>query len=170
MSFAVQTLCFFSGRLLLTTVATLSVLPRSIRAEKFCSSPGGCTEPSKAKQATERYTTGDTIFGKILRKEIPADIVYEDDKCIAFRDVNPVAPKHLLVIPRKPIERLSQATADDAELLGHLMLAAKTVAKQEGLVESGFRIVINDGRDGAQSVYHLHIHIIGGRLLNWPPG
>ena len=85
MSFAVQTLCFFSGRLLLTTVATLSVLPRSIRAEKFCSSPGGCTEPSKAKQATERYTTGDTIFGKILRKEIPADIVYEDDKASVLK-------------------------------------------------------------------------------------
>ncbi|XP_028399479.1 uncharacterized protein LOC114522900 [Dendronephthya gigantea] len=177
MSLAFRPFSLISRRLFVTTVATFSFLPRSVQVEKFCTNRGeGCDDgASKAKLASEeyqggKYTTGDTIFGKILRKEIPADMIYEDDKCIAFRDVNPVAPKHVLVIPRKPIARLSEASEDDTQLLGHLMMTAKKVAKQEGLHESGYRIVINDGRDGAQSVYHLHIHIIGGRLMNWPPG
>ncbi|XP_059062563.1 adenosine 5'-monophosphoramidase HINT1-like [Achroia grisella] len=113
---------------------------------------------------------GDTIFGKILRKEIPAKFVYEDDQCVAFRDVNPQAPTHILVIPRKPIPQLSKAEDEDEQLLGHLLTTARKVAAQEGLDKTGFRLVINDGRNGAQTVYHLHIHIIGGRQLGWPPG
>uniref|UniRef100_A0A2H1W0R4 SFRICE_023510 n=1 Tax=Spodoptera frugiperda TaxID=7108 RepID=A0A2H1W0R4_SPOFR len=113
---------------------------------------------------------GDTIFGKILRKEIPAKFVYEDDQCVAFHDVNPQAPTHILVIPRKPITQLSKADDNDEQLLGHLLIAARKVAHQEGLDKSGFRLVINDGKNGAQSVYHLHIHILGGRQMHWPPG
>ncbi|XP_050359139.1 adenosine 5'-monophosphoramidase HINT1-like [Nymphalis io] len=113
---------------------------------------------------------GDTIFGKILRKEIPAKFVYEDDQCVAFNDVNPQAPTHILVIPRKPISQLSKAEDDDEQLLGHLLIVARKVAAQQGLDKSGFRLVINDGKNGAQSVYHLHIHILGGRQMQWPPG
>uniref|UniRef100_A0A3Q3WDP1 HIT domain-containing protein n=1 Tax=Mola mola TaxID=94237 RepID=A0A3Q3WDP1_MOLML len=112
---------------------------------------------------------GDTIFGKIIRKEIPADIVHEDDKCIAFRDVNPQAPTHILVVPIKPIVQLSEAEESDAALLGHLMLVAKKCAKEEGLTR-GYRIVVNDGKDGGQSVYHYHVHVLGGRQMGWPPG
>ncbi|CAG9794230.1 unnamed protein product [Diatraea saccharalis] len=113
---------------------------------------------------------GDTIFGKILRKEIPAKFVYEDEQCVAFHDVNPQAPTHILVIPRKPIVQLSKAEDEDEQLLGHLLVAARKVAAQEGLDKTGFRLVINDGKNGCQSVYHLHIHILGGRQLGWPPG
>ncbi|CAK1548810.1 unnamed protein product [Leptosia nina] len=113
---------------------------------------------------------GDTIFGKILRKEIPAKFVYEDDECAAFHDVNPQAPTHILVIPRKPIPQLSQAEDGDEQLLGHLLTTARKIAAQEGLDKSGFRLVINDGKNGAQSVYHLHVHILGGRQMHWPPG
>ncbi|XP_014275770.1 adenosine 5'-monophosphoramidase HINT1 [Halyomorpha halys] len=123
-------------------------------------------EVSKAQGAS---AGGDTIFGKILRKEIPAKVIYEDEKCMAFHDVNPQAPTHFLVIPRKPITGLSHAEDSDAELLGHLMIKAKQLAKEVGL-GNGFRIVINDGKDGAQSVYHLHIHVLGGRQMHWPPG
>ena len=112
---------------------------------------------------------GDTIFGKILRKEIPADIVYEDEHCIAFRDVNPQAPVHVLVIPRKPIVGISDATEEDKDLLGHLMVTARNVAEELEL-KKGYRLVINNGRAGGQSVYHLHIHILGGRAMGWPPG
>ncbi|KFM80602.1 Histidine triad nucleotide-binding protein 1, partial [Stegodyphus mimosarum] len=111
----------------------------------------------------------DTIFGKILRGEIPTNFIYEDDKCVAFKDVNPQAPVHILVIPRKPIIRLSVAEEEDAPLIGHLMLVAKKVAKEQGL-DKGFRVVVNDGPDGGQSVYHLHVHVLGGRGLRWPPG
>ncbi|KAJ0170292.1 hypothetical protein K1T71_014220 [Dendrolimus kikuchii] len=113
---------------------------------------------------------GDTIFGKILRKEIPAKLVYEDDQCVAFHDVNPQAPTHILVIPRKPIPQLSKASDEDEQLLGHLLIVARKVAAQEGLENTGFRLVINDGKNGAQSVYHLHVHILGGRQMHWPPG
>jgi histidine triad (HIT) family protein len=113
--------------------------------------------------------TKDTIFGKIIRREIPADIVYEDDLALAFKDVNPQAPVHILVIPKKPIVNIATAEPDDQALLGHLLLTAKTVAKQAGL-EKGYRLVINTGTDGGQTVYHLHIHILGGRPLSWPPG
>uniref|UniRef100_A0A3B4GI04 Uncharacterized HIT-like protein Synpcc7942_1390 n=1 Tax=Pundamilia nyererei TaxID=303518 RepID=A0A3B4GI04_9CICH len=110
-----------------------------------------------------------TIFSKVIDKSIPADIIYEDEKCLAFRDISPQAPVHFLVIPRIPIPRISEAKDDDAELLGHLLVVAKNVAKQESLTE-GYRVVINDGKHGAQSVYHLHIHVLGGRQMKWPPG
>ncbi len=111
----------------------------------------------------------DTIFGKIIRREIPADIVYEDDQALAFRDVSPQAPVHVLVIPKKPIPKLADATDDDQALLGHLLLTAKKVANQLGL-EKGYRVVVNTGDDGGQTVYHLHLHILGGRFMKWPPG
>lgn len=114
--------------------------------------------------------SGDTIFGKIIRKEIPANIVYEDDLCLAFTDITPQAPTHILVIPKKPIPKLSDATSEDKELLGHLLLTVKQVADQAGLAENGYRVVINTGDDGGQTVFHLHLHLLGGRSLDWPPG
>ncbi|CAH0769431.1 unnamed protein product [Bemisia tabaci] len=120
-------------------------------------------------KAQESKPGGDTIFGKILRKEIPATFLYEDDTCVAFKDVNPQAPVHFLVIPRKPIAMLSDATDEDEKILGHLLTTARKVAKEQNLA-NGFRVVINNGVDGAQSVYHLHVHVLGGRQLGWPPG
>jgi histidine triad (HIT) family protein len=111
----------------------------------------------------------ETIFSKIIRKEIPADIVYEDDLALAFRDVHPQAPVHILIIPKKPIVSVSAATDADADLLGHLLLTVKRVATQEGL-EEGYRIVINTGKDGGQTVFHLHLHLLGKRAMTWPPG
>lgn len=111
----------------------------------------------------------ETIFSKIIRKEIPADIVYEDNLAIAFRDVNPQAPVHILVIPKEPIAMLSNAESKDHALMGHLLLTVKRVAEQEGLTD-GYRVVINNGDDGGQTVHHLHLHILGGRQMVWPPG
>ncbi|KAK5975707.1 Histidine triad nucleotide-binding protein 1, partial [Trichostrongylus colubriformis] len=113
----------------------------------------------------------DTIFGKIIRKEIPAKIIYEDDEVLAFHDVSPQAPVHFLVIPKKRIAMLQEAedTVVDQALLGKLMLTAAKVARDLGL-ENGYRVVVNNGRDGCQSVFHLHLHILGGRQLGWPPG
>lgn len=110
-----------------------------------------------------------TIFKKIIDKEIPADIVYEDDQCLAFNDVSPQAPVHILVIPKKEIVSLADAADDDGALLGHLLLTVRNIAKEQGLVD-GFRTVINTGEDGGQSVFHLHIHLMGKRALAWPPG
>mgnify|MGYP005718753189 FL=1 len=110
----------------------------------------------------------DTIFGKILRGDIPCDEVYSDDRCLAFRDIAPQAPVHVLVIPRQPIESLRSASSGDEELLGHLLLVAARVARQEGLED--FRTVINSGASAGQTVFHLHVHVIGGRPLDWPPG
>lgn len=110
-----------------------------------------------------------TIFGKIIQREIPADIVYEDELCLAFRDVNPQAPTHVLVIPKREIPRLADAGDADQALLGHLMLAAGRVARQLG-VGDAFRLVVNNGADAGQSVFHLHLHILAGRPLHWPPG
>ncbi|KYM80933.1 Histidine triad nucleotide-binding protein 1 [Atta colombica] len=124
------------------------------------------TEVEKAQTAVPK---DDTIFGKILRKEIPCNFIYEDSQCVAFDDKNAQAPVHFLVIPRKPISQLSKVQDEDELLLGHLMNVARKVAKQKGLT-NGFRIVINDGKHGAQSVYHLHLHILGGRQMRWPPG
>uniref|UniRef100_A0A8C5RAB7 Histidine triad nucleotide binding protein 2 n=1 Tax=Leptobrachium leishanense TaxID=445787 RepID=A0A8C5RAB7_9ANUR len=117
----------------------------------------------------ESHKPQTTIFSKIIEKTIPADIIYEDDKCLAFRDVNPQAPVHFLVIPKTVIPGISHVRAGDAEVLGHLMLTASLLAQREGLTD-GYRIVINDGKHGAQSVYHLHLHVIGGRQMGWPPG
>lgn len=110
-----------------------------------------------------------TVFKKIIDGEIPAAIVYEDDRCLAFRDVKPQAPTHVLVIPRKEIPSLADATDEDRDLLGHLMLAADKVAKLIGLAD-GYRTVINIGDHGGQTVPHLHVHVLGGRPLGWPPG
>lgn len=113
--------------------------------------------------------TADTIFGKIIRKEIPADIVYEDNLCLAFRDINPQAPVRVLVIPKQPIAKLADAESQDHALMGHLLLTVKRVAEQLGL-DKGYRVVINTGEDGGQTVYHLHLHLLGGRAMSWPPG
>jgi histidine triad (HIT) family protein len=113
--------------------------------------------------------TEDTIFGKIVRREIPADIVYEDDIALAFRDVNPQAPVHILVIPKQPLPKLADAESQDHAMLGHLLLTVKRVAEQVGLT-NGYRVVINNGDDGGQTVNHLHLHILGGRQMKWPPG
>lgn len=114
--------------------------------------------------------TTDTIFSKIIKKEIPADVVYEDDLALAFRDVNPQAPVHILVIPKTTaIAKISDAEPQDQALLGHLLLVCAKIAKEQGL-ENGFRLVINNGDDGGQTVYHLHIHILGKRFMQWPPG
>lgn len=112
----------------------------------------------------------ETIFSKIIRKEIPAKVVYEDEQCLAFYDVAPQAPVHVLVIPKKPIESLEQLTAEDAPLMGHLWQVIQRVARQEQVAESGYRVVVNCGQQGGQSVDHLHFHILGGRDLTWPPG
>lgn len=111
----------------------------------------------------------DTIFSKIIAKEVPANIVYEDDKALVFSDANPQAPTHLLVIPKKVIPKLSDASIEDQALLGHLMLVAQKVAKEAG-VGDAFRLVINNGADAGQAVFHLHIHILAGRPFHWPPG
>ncbi|EPS66467.1 hypothetical protein M569_08307 [Genlisea aurea] len=114
---------------------------------------------------------GPTIFDKIIDKKIPSSVVYEDDQVLAFRDIAPQAPVHIVIIPKVKdgLTRLSKAEERHVEILGRLLYTAKIVAKQEGL-ENGFRVVINDGPDGCQSVYHLHLHVIGGRQMNWPPG
>lgn len=111
-----------------------------------------------------------TLFEKICDKEIPASIVHEDDLCVGFRDISPQAPVHLLLVPRKPIVRIGQAAAEDQALLGHLLLTAGHIARQEGFAESGYRVVINNGRDAGEAVPHLHLHILAGRPLDWPPG
>lgn len=111
----------------------------------------------------------DTIFGKIIRREIPADIVYEDELCLAFRDVNPQAPVHILVIPKKPIDMLASAGDDDQALLGHMMLAVGKIAREQK-IDKSFRVVVNNGQDSGQTVFHLHIHILAGRPFRWPPG
>jgi histidine triad (HIT) family protein len=110
-----------------------------------------------------------TIFSKIIDRQIPADIVYEDEHCLALRDVNPQAPVHVLVIPKREIPRLVDAGADDQGLLGHLMLAACKVARALG-VEDAFRVVVNNGASAGQSVFHLHLHLLAGRSMRWPPG
>ena len=110
-----------------------------------------------------------TIFAKIIDREIPAKIAYEDDLCLAFHDISPQAPTHVLVIPKKEIASLAAAADEDVELLGHLLRVTRDLAKQLGLTE-GYRVVANCGRDGGQSVDHLHLHLLGGRALRWPPG
>ena len=110
-----------------------------------------------------------TIFTKIIKREIPADIVYEDDLCLAFRDVNPQAPTHVLLIPKKEIPRLVDAMPEDQALLGHLMITANKIAQQLG-VGDAFRLAVNNGADAGQSVFHLHLHILAGRAFKWPPG
>lgn len=109
-----------------------------------------------------------TIFGKIIRREIPADIVYEDDHCLAFKDINPQAPVHILIVPKKEIARLADAGPQDQALLGHLMLAAAKVARQFG-VDEAFRVLISNGTEAGQTVFHLHLHVLGGRRFHERP-
>jgi histidine triad (HIT) family protein len=110
-----------------------------------------------------------TIFKKIIDKEIPADIIYEDDRCLAFHDISPQAPTHVLVIPKKEIASLADLADDDADLVGHIYLVIRNLARELKLAD-GYRVVVNSGRDGGQSVDHLHFHLLGGRQLKWPPG
>lgn len=112
-----------------------------------------------------------TLFEKIVARQIPADIVYEDDLVLAFRDINPQAPIHILIVPKRVIPRIGEATAPaDQAVIGYLLVQAAEVARRLGLAESGYRLVINNGRDGGETVPHLHCHILGGRPLGWPPG
>ena len=110
----------------------------------------------------------ETLFSRIIQRQIPADIIYEDDDALAFRDINAQAPVHFLVIPKKAIAKLSDATPEDQALLGHLLLVANKVAAQEGLTD--FRLNVNNGAGASQTVFHLHIHVLGGRPFSWPPG
>jgi len=111
-----------------------------------------------------------TIFSKIIKKEIPCDIVYEDELCLAFRDIHPQAPTHVLIIPKKEIPSLAEIRTEDAELLGHLMIKISEIAGKLGIAEDGYRVVANTRSFGGQTVNHLHFHILGGRPLSWPPG
>lgn len=111
-----------------------------------------------------------TLFGKILRGEIPSTRVWEDEHCIAFRDIHPAAPSHILIIPRQYIPTLNDVTSEDRFLLGHLLFVASNIAKEQGLAQDGYRLVINCNQHGGQTVFHLHLHMLGGRDLHWPPG
>jgi histidine triad (HIT) family protein len=111
-----------------------------------------------------------TLFEKIAAREVPAMIVYEDDQVLALQDIKPAAPQHVLIVPKKPIPRIAEAKAEDQQVLGHLLLKAAEVAKQLGLTQGGYRLVINNGSDAGESVPHLHCHILGGRSMAWPPG
>jgi histidine triad (HIT) family protein len=114
-------------------------------------------------------TAGETVFAKILRKEIPARILHEDDRCVAFHDAAPTAPFHALVVPRKALVNVADAASEDAALLGHLLLTGAAIARAAGCGEA-FRLVVNNGAGAGQSVFHLHVHVIGGRKMTWPPG
>ena len=111
----------------------------------------------------------DSIFTKIKNKEIPGNVIYEDDKCFALEDINPQAPVHILIIPHKEIAKISDSTPEDKELLGHLLLVSKTIARKYEL-ENNYRLIINNGAGAGQSVFHIHVHLMGGRSLDWPPG
>tara|TARA_B000000441_G_C21389354_1_gene148484 strand:+ start:99 stop:452 length:354 start_codon:yes stop_codon:yes gene_type:complete len=111
-----------------------------------------------------------TIFTKIINKEIPVDILFEDDDVLAFRDINPQAPIHFLVIPKKEIKTLNDIEEDDKDLIGKLFIIAKQLAKSEGISDNGYRTIFNCNEHGAQTVYHIHLHVLGGRQMTWPPG
>ncbi len=112
----------------------------------------------------------DCLFCRILAKEIPAKIVYEDEQAVAFEDINPQAPTHILVVPRRHIPSLNEVTTEDVPLVGHLHVVAAKLARERGIAESGYRTVVNNGRGAGQSVFHLHLHLLGGRGMRWPPG
>lgn len=113
---------------------------------------------------------GETIFGKIIKKEVPAEIVYEDDEVLAFKDIAPQAPVHILIIPKKEIPTANDIIEEDAPLIGKLFVVAKKLARDFGIADSGYRLVINCNKDAGQAVYHLHLHLLGGRKFTWPPG
>jgi histidine triad (HIT) family protein len=112
----------------------------------------------------------DCLFCKIAQQQIPATIIHQDDQVIAFRDISPQAPVHALVIPRRHITTLNDLQPADASLLGHMIITAQKVAAQDGIAESGFRLAMNCNKDGGQTVYHIHLHVLGGRAMHWPPG
>lgn len=112
----------------------------------------------------------DTVFSKIIRREIPADIVYEDDQVLAFRDISPQGPTHILIIPKEPVATANDLTEAHEPLAGHMITVAAAIAKREGIAEKGYRLVMNCNPEGGQEVYHLHLHLIGGRKMTWPPG
>ncbi len=111
-----------------------------------------------------------TLFEKIIAREIPAEIVYEDESVVAFRDIAPVAPTHILIVPRKPIPRIGAAAEEDSQMLARLLLASKAIAQKLDLLDRGYRLVINHGKDAGESVPHLHVHLLAGRQMTWPPG
>jgi len=111
----------------------------------------------------------DTLFTKIINREIPADIVYEDELCLAFKDIQPAAPTHLLIIPKKPIATINDMEEDDKALFGHLFFVAKKIATDQGFADDGYRVVMNCNEHGGQSVYHIHLHLLAGKALGWPP-
>jgi histidine triad (HIT) family protein len=125
---------------------------------------------SRSADRTQEFVVTDTIFSKIVRREIPADIVYEDDDVLAFRDLNPQAPVHVLFIPKRAIATLDDAVPGDVELLGKLLLAAAAYARAQGLAKDGYRTVINTNTHGGQTVFHIHVHLLAGRQMHWPPG
>ncbi len=112
----------------------------------------------------------ETVFARIIRREIPAQIEYEDDEVVAFRDINPQAPIHVLVVPKKPLATLNEATEEDIPLLGKLLWVARQLASRYGIAERGYRLVLNCNSEAGQSVFHLHLHLLGGRPFQWPPG
>jgi len=149
-----------------TAVANLPLCSKRVTQHLF-SKPTSNVHPRLFSEDANQQNG--TIFDKILDGTIPAQFLYQDEKCVAFKDVAPQAPVHFLVIPRRRISMLQEAKESDSDILGHLLLTAKTVAQEQGL-ENGYRVVINNGVEGCQSVYHIHIHVLGGRQLNWPPG
>ncbi|GMY34982.1 adenylylsulfatase hint1 [Fagus crenata] len=154
-----------------TISSTRLLLPLPSRRLQFYASATNNEEAASRAAAANADSGAPTIFDKIIAKEIPSSIVYEDEKVLAFRDINPQAPVHVLVIPkfRDGLTELGKAEARHGEILGQLLYAAKIVAEKEGILD-GFRVVINNGADACQSVYHLHLHVLGGRQLKWPPG
>lgn len=158
----------------LLSLASVAAVHRTSSYAYFSLSTQFCaakkTPSDEQIKAQTAKPSEDTIFGKIARKEIPIELLHEDDRCVAFHDINKQAPTHFLVIPKEPIPQLSACKKSHEKLLGHLMIVAAEVAKKQGLDDDGYRLVINNGRNACQSVYHLHIHVLGGRQLDWPPG
>jgi histidine triad (HIT) family protein len=115
-------------------------------------------------------SSADCLFCKIVRREIPANVIFENEHALAFRDIRPMAPTHVLVVPKRHIDGVATAQAGDAHALGEVLLAARDVAHAEGLADKGYRLVVNSGEDAGQSVFHIHVHVLGGRRLEWPPG
>jgi len=155
-----------------SSLQTKNKLFYCLRWLKRLAAPGYCLFHLKInlgfkKEEIEKMSA--TIFAKIINKEIPADIVYEDDLCLAFRDINPQAPVHILIIPKKSLPELNDAGIEDERLLGHLMLAAKMVADQEGVADA-YRLVLNNGAGAGQEIFHMHFHLLAGRSFTWPPG
>mmetsp|Transcript_1305 Transcript_1305/g.1475 ORF Transcript_1305/g.1475 Transcript_1305/m.1475 type:complete len:153 (-) Transcript_1305:55-513(-) len=147
-----------------------SMVMRHIQAQPQTRAHRYCTNKKPTSSSVLNNKPEETIFAKIVSKEMKADIVYEDDMALAFNDINPTAPHHILVIPKKPIGGMSALTSDDKTIIGHCMFVASQVAKTKGLDKTGYRTVVNDGPDGQQTVRWFHIHVIGGRKMSWPPG